>query len=254
MINQIKILLIVLGLCLAPVSVYSFMVGREELRINFTEPQDADAKASWSDTNRLTVTTNGVGWDGEATASRDCWIQTKPVAVGPAWRPPTAVDLSVGLDPEPKPVALKNGQTHKPAYPRVFARYSPDCKHWSSWNELKRGGTDPATVYTGSIGIPKREQAGLWAFRQEYYKLDVPWPDDTEAFVEWLLKREPDFFATSLPFIGYVEFLIEGSFYGGQRVRSLYANISWTVSGLHQPPKDNSVKPDMSSKWRLKGR
>jgi hypothetical protein len=87
----------------------------------------------------------------------------------------------------------------------------------------------------------------------EYSRLDVPWKSDEEAAVRWILERRPDFFSTDLPFIGYIEFLFEGSIHGGQRIRTFEASVSYGMSGLHSPPKDrNAYKDRDSSPWRFR--
>jgi hypothetical protein len=56
--------------------------------------------------------------------------------------------------------------------------------------------------------------------------------------VRWILSREPDFFEKQLPFIGYVQFRFEAQFHGGQRIRSLRAEVSYVMSGMYVEPKD----------------
>lgn len=245
---------VALALCLAALSALAAIGSVTQLKIDFTNPHDAESKAVWSDTNQFNITANGFGRDGEAASNRAGWIQTKPIGVGLVWRPTAGVGLRVRIDPPPRPIKLNSGQIYTPYFGRVFARYSPDAKHWSSWHELRQDGTNQPSIHTGSMAVPRRDQERLQTFRQEYSKLDVPWPDNAEAFVEWLLKREPDFFAGTLPFIGYVEFLVEGNFYGGQRIQRLEADIFWNVSGMHQPPKDKTIKMDMDAPWRYKAR
>jgi len=199
---RIKVLAGAAGLWWVAFAASAVISSVTQLKIDFTDPHNAEGKAVWSDTNRLNVTTNGLGWDGDAAAIREGWIQTKPIGVGLAWRPASGVELRLRIEPAPKAITLNNGQTHTPYFGRVFARYSPDGKHWSSWHALRQLDWEhQPTIHTGSMAVPKREQDRLRLYRQEYSKLEVPWPDDTEAFVEWLLKREPDFFATSLPFV-----------------------------------------------------
>ena len=102
--------------------------------------------------------------------------------------------------------------------------------------------------------LPQRERRQYGEYLAEYSKLDVPWKSDEEAAVAWILKRTPDFFDRSLPFIGYVEFLFEFPFQGGQRLTRLQATAACGMSGLHYPPKDeNAFKDRQNLPWRFKG-
>jgi hypothetical protein len=88
---------------------------------------------------------------------------------------------------------------------------------------------------------------------QDYAKQDVPWKSDEEAAVRWILGKQPDFFAKHLPFIGYVQLRYELGFWGGQRIGSLKADISWGVGGMHSAPRDAGAdRPGEMSAWRFK--
>ena len=82
--------------------------------------------------------------------------------------------------------------------------------------------------------------------------MDVPWASDEEAAVRWITDQDPAFFKRALPFIGYLEFLYEGSFYGGLRVRQFSATIHYAVSGMQMEPKDPSVAKNRQGPWRYK--
>jgi hypothetical protein len=107
-------------------------------------------------------------------------------------------------------------------------------------------------LFTGMMGVPQRERTEYSDLVEAYAKLDVPWIDDEEAIVTWILARDAGFFARSLPFIGYVEFLFEAPFYGGQRITSLKADVSYALSGWHSPPKGPDVAPNWNLPWRFK--
>ena len=53
-----------LALTVFTVSAHASIIGREQLNIDFTDPNDARSKATWSDPNRITITEKGLGWDG----------------------------------------------------------------------------------------------------------------------------------------------------------------------------------------------
>src|SRR5262249_41054244 len=99
----------------------------------------------------------------------------------------------------------------------------------------------PGTVvYTARVGVPRRTNDAYYAkFLEWSERDDVDWANDEDEFCRWLLKEDPDYFAkTSPPFVGYVQFLLEGSFTANQRLTRLEAGVQWAVGGMHQPAKD----------------
>ena len=230
------------------------ILGQNDLEIDFTNAGEAGEKASWSPVDAVAISAAGLGWDGEAAASRDGWIQTKPLAVGLSWRPAASVNLRVEVTPAPKPITLANGQTTTPWAGEAFARYSPDGVHWSTWQALVRDSKKTEVrAFSGEITVPQRERREYGEFLAEYSKLDVPWRSDEEAATAWILKRSPDFFGRCLPFIGYVELLVEFPFQGSQRITKLQASASYGMSGMHYPPKDEKVFNErQNSPWRFK--
>ena len=164
------------------------------------------------------------------------------------WRTPRSANVSLKVVPAPKEITLHNGQKTTPFAGRAFARYSPDLKHWSSWQEFEmkpstaQDTNDSSTVFSGRIGIPTSDSEKYNALLQEYARLDVAWQSDEEAAVKWILEKQPDFFEKQIAFIGYVEFMHEAPLYGGQRIRLLEASVFYGMGGLHQPPKDKNDK------------
>ena len=103
------------------------------------------------------------------------------------------------------------------------------------------------------LRVPYREAARYQTLRLDYSRReDVPWSSDEEALVKDILKREPKFFERSTPFIGYVQFLYEAQLHGGQRLKGLQAEVSWSVSGKHHPPKEESSRNGRDVPWRFK--
>ncbi len=259
----IKSFCILIVYCLTVNSVCNAtIIELQSLKINFTNHKEASTQARWFPTDKLSINKNGLGWDGSSNALRDGWIQTKPLAVGLSWRPATSVALKVSIPPAPTEITLPNGQKTTPYAGAVFARYSPDSKNWSSWQELQ---TTPSTKdiaqkktgrnFSGRLTVPKRQRSSYSPLLSKYSKQDVPWKSDEEAAVKWILDQQPDFFSENLPFIGYVEFLFEGRFYGNQRIQSFRADISYALSGLHSIPRDKEVYKNRSStRWRLKAK
>jgi hypothetical protein len=235
----------------APASIIEF----KSLDIDFTDSTDAAVNAIWSEPDILTITSNGLGWDGEPASLRDGWIHTAPLALGLSWRPPFAISIRVSIQPEIEEIVLGNGQTSLPYQGDIYVRYSPDAMNWSTWQALGQDKPqsntaiqDPGRDFIGTVRVPYSEREEYQKLLQEYAELDVPWRSDEDAAVRWILASYPNFFETHLPFIGYIEFLYEGSFHGGQRITSFRAEITYGMSGLHYSPEDDSIYADRDSR------
>jgi hypothetical protein len=231
--------------------------GVEELKINFTDANDAKVKATWSEPDKINITEKGLGWDGQANASRDSWVQTIPLAIGLSWRPAQSANITVELKPEIKSIKLPNGQTYTPYIGSMFVRYSPDGKNWSTWQAMEypkpQGKAITQRKYTAFVNVPQRKRKDYISYMEKYQKMDVPWVSDEEALVKWIIEQEPQFFNKSMPFVGYVQFLYETSLPANQRITELHARAHFGLSGLHQPPKDKHAYKDRENiPWRFK--
>jgi hypothetical protein len=237
--------------CAAHASILDF----RSLEIDLTDQADSRAKAAWSEPDIITVTENGLGWDGDPASLRDGWILTEPLPLGLSWRPPYAVSINVTILPDVEETVLDNGQVTIPYIGDVYVRYSPDMAHWSTWQVLQQGeyltGTpaaEPGRSFHGTVRVPYSEREKYDAQLQEFALLDVPWRSDEDAACRWIVQKNPVFFEDNLPFIGYVEFLYEGSFNGGRRLESFRAEVTYGMSGLHYAPDDESVYEDRDSR------
>lgn len=232
------------------------IVSFNRLLIDFTKQKEAVTKATWSRPEKLVITAQGLGWDGPAAESIGGWIHTKPLGVGLSWRAASSVSLNVTIEPTLKPITLSNGQTYTPSSGTVYARFSPDAKHWSTWQVLSSMHPAPkdstGRLFTGTLSVPMRERTEYLELFEAYSQLDVPWTADEEALVKWVLARDAKFFERSLPFIGYVEFLFEATFHGGQRVVVLKADVGYGMSGLHSRAKDPNAALNRDIPWRFK--
>ena len=111
------------------------MEGFHEFVLDFTKPAEAKKKAKWSPADKLGPDAKGLGWDGPQNASYDVWIETtEPVAVGWSWRTTRSVGIHAEVEP-PGKFQFRGSTTVFPSG-EVYARYSPDAKHWSSWQSL----------------------------------------------------------------------------------------------------------------------
>ena len=240
-----------LGSCLL---LHGGIASGDSQSFDFTKISKTDSRITFEPADKLSLTKDGLGWDGDAKSSWDGSFTTAPLAVGMAWRPLTQLTLTGVITPPPQSVKNDYGQTYRPWRGQVFARYSPDKKHWSTWHPLEIVAEpkedDKGTQFRGSMQVPEIERKQYGTLYDEYRQLDVEWKSDEEAMVKWILQKQPDFFAQSLPFIGYIQLHFEAPFAGGQRLKSFEYNISWGMSGLSYVPRDRNHKtPD--GPWRF---
>jgi hypothetical protein len=238
-------------------SAKSVMFYHDSKFIDFTKIIKDDPRITIAPADKLNYTKDGLGWDGDRQASRDGSFTTAPIAVGDDWHPARSVTL-VG--------AVGTVSEEFKSRGRLFVRYSPDKKNWSTWQVLpvaleprilshvsgqKSGGK--GVQFSGRLQVPEIEQSRYDELFQRYQKLDVPWASDEEAAVKWILKQDPDFFSKNLPFIGYVQFHFEGTFRGGVRVTSFEYDIpnSSSMSVIATPPKDPNADKNRGGTWRF---
>ncbi|MEO5802721.1 MAG: hypothetical protein ABIR24_04265 [Verrucomicrobiota bacterium] len=233
-------------------SAHASILGVNELILSFTNSPSAITNVTWAG-SELSIATNGLGWNGASLESRGFWMQSIPVGIGTSWRPAQSAKVSVEIFPQFAAITFSNGQKGTPSPPSVFARYSPDKKHWSSWQALEKQ-EHPATnaVFHGLIGVPRSERVKYEQLLLKYSDLDVDWESDEEAAVKWILQREPKFFEKQLPFVGHVEFRIEGSLPGGQRIETIKMQLFWGVGGLAGVPKNPEAEKNREGVWRFK--
>lgn len=236
-------------------SVFGSMLGFKECILDFTKPKEIQKKARWNDSDKMNITGEGLGWDGQSNASRDVRIQTTElIAVGWSWRSVSAVTVTAKIEPPGKFEFGKNSIVYP--YGELYTRYSPDGKHWSSWNYLEiqqpKNKENSEQLFRGTLRIPYQEREVYQDWRRKYSQMDVPWASDEEAAVRWILKNDPKFFEKFLPFIGYVQFLFETQLRGGQRLKRIDIQISYGAGGTSSIPKNKEVKKSHIGSWRFK--
>jgi hypothetical protein len=228
-------------------------------KINFTDKDDAKSKATWSE-DKINITKDSLGWDGDQKLYyRESWIQTTPFAIGFSFRPVHDLHVVVKILPELEPVVLLN--TSSDTVGNMFVRYSPDGKHWSSWQAMdyhRPGPHLPDEIngkFTAFVVVPKRERKEYIRYMEKYQKLDVPWVSDEEALVKWIIKEDPKFFDKHIPFAGYLQFLYEGPLRRGKRITQFCAVAYDMPNGRYQMPKNRIVlKKRYSTPWRFKAK
>ena len=256
---RILICLLVSALAAGPGN--AAILGAQELTIRFTDPQDAQAKATWSDPKQITVTEEGLGWDGPEVSTRTVRVQTTSLAVGLYWRPANAVDVTASLVPRYRPDQTRRARNRLLRAGTMSVRYSADAKHWSPWqamrDETPEGEGRWQRDYRAAVAVPQREWQEYMLLTLQYRKLDVPWKSDEEAAVKWILQNDPKFFEKHIPFVGYLQFRYEGPLYGDQRISGLHIRAGFGVSGLHiqGEPRDKSDRKHMyTAPWRFRAR
>lgn len=233
------------------------ILGNETLELDFSKNEEVAKKAKWSNTNRVTLTREGIGFNGDTNESIDLSIETtQPLAIGCSWRPAASASIHIEITPPLKEFKLPNGQTSKPYMGEFYVRYSPDTKHWSSWQVIEGIDQVPGKMewkFHGQISVPQKESSAYHNYLSTYQKEDVLWTSDEEAAVKWILKKDPEFFAKQIPFIGYLQFLFENpSHPGGQRIEKIKIGVGYGVSGLATMPKDKKVQENRTSiPWRF---
>lgn len=246
------VLFTALSLAAASGTAIAAILGMQQLKLDFTRPEVAK-RVTWTRSPRLKLGARGLVHDAPGPESLDLALQTiEPFAVGTSWRPAGSVSIRATLSPAPAPIRLDNGQSYTPAPGRLFARYSADAKHWSTWQLLSSTTEAKAIRFTGELAVPRQASAEYDALRAQYMKLDVPWRSDEEACARWILKAQPGFFAKRQPFIGYLQFLYEASLAGGQRIEQLDVHVGFGIGGLHLAPKDPKVRLNREGPWRFR--
>jgi hypothetical protein len=251
--------LVVLAWCTLTSVATAGIAGGHQQVIDFTQPEQAAKLATWSDPEHLGCTKDGFGWDGDKNASRDGWIETEPLAIGTGWRPTQNAGIRIKLQTN-YPAIVATGPHSKAFYtPSIYVRYSSDRIHWSDWQQTDLN-EDPrapgAVLYTTRVGVPRRTSEAYHAKLQEWSRSDdIAWASDEDEFCRWLVKQDADYFSKVRPFVGYVQFMLETSFSGSQRLTRFEADVHWAVGGIHQPPKDPAAEKRQESlrAWNFRG-
>jgi hypothetical protein len=234
------------------------MLGFRSLELDFRKHAEVQQRVTWSHADKINLTTEGLKFIGEPSTSAGFSLETSELfALGFSWRPVRGATISALISPPPKPVRLASGAIVYPPLDKFFVRYSPDAKHWSSWQLLVPQKLDTAGNaiwrFQGQILIPEKETTSYDEKLQEYRHLDVAWPGDEHAAVEWIVKNDPQFFEKHLPFIGYLQFLFETSLPGGQAIEKINIDVSYAVGGIFSAPKDKRIYQDRdNTPWNFK--
>jgi hypothetical protein len=186
--------------------------------------------------------------------SQDVWVQTHAFPIGLSWRPPTGANFTAYFEG-----SLNDADPNFRSDAQLFIRYSCDKINWSTWYSFNK--TDKKTsagfiFYEGQIRLPQTASEQYRNLMSEWWKTNPVWSSDETEFCEWLVKKEPDFFAREMPFIGYVQVRIEKmSINSAQNLKSLTVGFASGVGGLASIPRDKSkVRKNTEDYWFFEGK
>ncbi len=225
------------------------------LDLDFTRPERIRTLVAWSDAEKLNITNSGLGWDGDANAHRDVAIWTlKPMAVGWTWHPLTSMHIEAEAFP---PGQFQFTGTNSISWPvtagDLYVRYSADARHWSTWQVLEKvpptSRDKPQLRFSGSVGVPEQARRSYHQWINRFASsLGTRLAVDEEAAAKWIQTKDPSFFSTQQPFIGYLDFLWEKEIGGGERVRQLRIEVGYGRGGKTPVPVGHTEK----GYWRFK--
>ena len=112
---------------------------------------------------------------------------------------------------------------------------------------------DQYSLYDIELSVPNIDMKEYQKYYNEFQKLDVPWVDNQDALARWIIKKDPNFFAKHIPFIGWIEILYEdSSITESPRLKKVNITLAAGISGMATPPKDPKNKNYISqSSWKF---
>jgi hypothetical protein len=225
--------------------------------LDFTKRAELSKKANWgSESKSVSLSQDGLTLQAPQNTSADVWVQvTEPIAVGFSWRTVSSVNIEAEVAP-PGKFVFRSDTIQFPSG-TLYGRYSADALHWSDWQYIKmdqpKDQNEPKQKYSGTLGVPAFQRQKYGELLMQYQKMDVPWKNDEEAAVEWIVKNDPNFFENSAPFVGYVQFRFEISLKGGQYIKTINFDIKYSVGGLFTLPKGQKLESiKLNTPWRYK--
>jgi inhibitor of cysteine peptidase len=211
--------------------------------LDFTQPDKVHKLARWTDPQHMRATSDGFGWIGDAQEHRKVTIRlTDPISVGWSWCPADSVQINVDV----VPASATPGT--------LYARYSPDSQHWSKWHPLTVHIPEPAGAgatlsFRGTLAVSAAAKQEYRTRLQEFAGAGRPLADvDQEAAARWIVGRDPTFFSTQMPFIGYVDVRWETAIGGNLRLKTMSVEISYSRDDRGAVPPGH----DGQCSWRFK--
>jgi hypothetical protein len=237
-------------LIVSSAQVYGGILSSQQEIITF-QPTKAPAGATWDTYFNLTDAGLVLGALPAPNARRDTWVQSQPFPIGYSWRPPSSAGFRIYLDGS-------FGENSSGGL-RIFIRYSCDKNHWSTWYEAissEEKSPEGSKIYRETISIPGAGNGRYYSLMQDWRDSKPAWSSDETDFCEWLIQKEPDFFAKEFPFIGYVQVRLEKwSTQSAEQLKAITVESTWAISGLTSFVSDKSrVRKNTEDKWFFTGK
>ena len=207
------------------------------LDLDFTKP-DVVRQVSWTPTRpELKLGSDGLILElPKGTIMGPFQLQTtEPLALG---YPLSGARIRATLSP------IASDQPFLSGPGTLFARYSADTKHWSTWQPLPApaiqqqcyssgGAYSQCYVFSGELQVPQQQSDEFDELCREFETQRLGGSSEKQRCAQWIVTSHPDFFATHQPpVIGYVQFLYEDrDFSGGRRIEHLDFLITFGLSG-----------------------
>jgi hypothetical protein len=231
---------VLIALVLSVVPLWAVVSGGYSGLVDFRNVASS-AQATWSPSLKRTP-------QGLVAANGDqFWVQLAPIAVGPSFRLPRATDLDVTLGSDAPLISNLE----------VFFRCGIDRVHWTSWYDMKPIWEKPTQrphEFKGGVALPTVARERFDSRWDEWQKTKPEWPNDEHEFCVWLAATHPDYFATEVPLIGYVQIRIEGWSRETLRLTTVKVSGEYSISGLgfgegvkSRPSKDGDWFFDLST-------
>lgn len=228
-----RLALLFSALSLMAATVQAQFFSSDSINIKFAPTEKLDG-VTWSPS--VSLTDGGLYLERlSPNSSAEVWVQTQPISAGMSWRPPTSIMARVDVESGAEDFT----------YLHSYIRYSCDKAHWSTWYNLSPAKTKLS--YEGWLSLPRIAQKAYSNLAQEWWKTDPAWSSDEHELCVWIAKRNPEFFSSEFPFIGYIQVRIEGES-RGLRLKSLRVSANSSVSGLASVKK-RQVRSTTDEKW-----
>lgn len=215
--------------------------------VSFPYDQDSKLSATWgAEGSPLDISEKGLGCS-KCTGNSFvfAWVMTSPIPLGSHGQPWDNADISVSV-PRTKPddsFALGN----------AFIRYSPDQKHWTTWQVLERQSEKSEAgpllyPYKITLAIPRSTQENYDKLCAEFTATDPSRPFQHADAVRWILQKNPEYFSREIPFIGYVQVLVETGLSDQQRIKGIHVSASSLIDQMIKRLKPQE-RGQLQGKW-----
>ena len=103
------------------------ILGGQTLELDFRD-RAINTRAKWSNNDKLTLTNEGLGFNGQEPESIDVSIESaQPLAIGFSWRPAASAQIDVEVLPLLRAITLANGEKFRSLFRQGFRSLQPRC-------------------------------------------------------------------------------------------------------------------------------